>query len=69
MKALRFGSKADKRVREWSKISMGVLKASGTPRMSINRAPIDDVMFITTERLRTLIREMLSSTKISESID
>jgi hypothetical protein len=47
MKALRFGSKADKRVREWSKISMGVLKASGTPRMSINRAPIDDVMFIT----------------------
>ena len=42
-------------MREWSKITMGVIKAAGTPRMSINRAPIEDVMFMSTEHLRGLI--------------
>ena len=59
MKALKFGSKADKKVREWSKMTMGVIKASGTPRLSVNRAPIEDVMFMTREQLKMLINEML----------
>ena len=45
---------------------MGVMKAAGTPRMYINQAPIEDVMFITTEQLKTLIKSVLNA---SDSID
>jgi hypothetical protein len=48
---------------------MGVLKAAGTPRMTINRAPIDDVMFITTEQLKGLMKQTLSYTENHENID
>lgn len=66
LKELAHGSSCDAKTRQWSKVAMGAIRASSTPRLMINGVNVDNVVEMSAQQIVDLIKSLFATSEEDE---